>query len=224
MSALTFRPRILLLSADPALVRAQLAGEAVALVRAAPLRDDVSTDEISPLPAMVHFDETLGRHPYTGFTAGGEQPIARDAIRQAGIEVVVGGRRYGKGSSREHSVVAELAAGVRLVIAESLERIYRQNADNVGLYTSNDFGLVERIRRGEAITLDELLAGRDGLTAAIVRAGGLLAYGRSRLRGLAAVDGALADAGPRTLFQKIVDRHTIEGAGMPQHLAPGVGG
>ena len=113
----------------------------------------------------------------------GEQPIARDAVRAAGIEVVVAGRRYGKGSSREHSVVAEAAAGVRLVIAESFERIYRQNADNVGLLTSTDFGLVERIQRGEPIALDELLAGRDALTAAIVRAGGLLAYGKARLRG-----------------------------------------
>ncbi|HET7525905.1 MAG TPA: 3-isopropylmalate dehydratase, partial [Burkholderiaceae bacterium] len=94
-----------------------------------PLRDDVSTDEISPLPAMVHFDATLGRYPHTGFNTGGERPIARDAVRAAGIEVVVAGRRYGKGSSREHSVVAETAAGERLVIAESFERIYRQNAD-----------------------------------------------------------------------------------------------
>ena len=128
-----FAPRLLLLSADPALVRAQLAGASVSLAAALPLRDDVSTDEISPLPVMVHFDATLGRYPYTGFTAGGERPIGRDAVQNAGIEVVVAGKRYGKGSSREHSVVAERAAGVRLVIAESFERIYRQNADNVGL-------------------------------------------------------------------------------------------
>src|SRR5262245_66395307 len=134
---------------------------------------------------MVHFDATLGRYPYTGFRTGGEQPIGRDAVRLAGIEVVVAGRRYGKGSSREHSVIAELSAGVRLVIAESFERIYRQNADNVGLFTSTDFGLVERIRCGEAIELDELLADRDALTAAIVRSGGLIAYGRARLHGAA---------------------------------------
>ena len=45
-------------------------------------------------------------------------------------------QRYGKGSSREHSPAAEEAAGIRLVVAESFERIYRQNADNVGLFTS----------------------------------------------------------------------------------------
>jgi 3-isopropylmalate/(R)-2-methylmalate dehydratase large subunit len=55
----------------------------------------------------VHYDATLGRHAHTGFTAGGEQPIARDALRAARIEVLVAGRRYGKGSSREHSPRAE---------------------------------------------------------------------------------------------------------------------
>jgi len=222
-------PRVLILSADPAVVRRQLDGATVELDDALPLRDDVSTDEISPLPAMVHFDATLGRYPYTGFETGGECPIERDAVRSAGIEVVVAGRRYGKGSSREHSVVAELSAGVRLVIAESFERIYRQNADNVGLLTCTDFGLLARIRRGEAIELDELLAGRDTLAAAIVRAGGLLAYGQARLRGAAAGRTAEAPEGaretaPRTLFQKIVDRHTIATADTPARLAPGQGG
>jgi hypothetical protein len=49
---------------------------------------------------------------------------------------------------------------VRLVIAESFERICRQNADNVGLYTSTDFGLIDRIVRGDGIELAQLLAGR----------------------------------------------------------------
>jgi len=227
VTTLRFAPRLLFLSADPQRVRAQLAGTAATLPSAAPLRDDVSTDEISPLPAMVHFDATLGRYPYTGFKTAGEQPIGRDAVRLAGIEVVVAGRRYGKGSSREHSVVAETAAGVRLVIAESFERIYRQNADNVGLLTSTDFSLIERIARGEAIDLDELLAGRDTLTAAIVRSGGLLAYGKAKLRA-AMPPRADSDDGaspaPRTLFQKIVDRHTIATADTPARLAVGEGG
>ena len=98
----------------------------------------------------------------------------------SGFEVVVAGSRYGKGSSREHSVVAERAAGVRLVLATSFERIYRQNADNLGLFTSTDLSLVDRIARGDAIELDELLQGRDALAATILRHGGLL-----RLRSVA---------------------------------------
>ncbi|MEX8495212.1 aconitase family protein [Sphaerotilus sp.] len=223
---LHFAPQVLFLSTDPDRVRAQLGGAALDEATARPLRDEVSTDEIIPLPAMVHFDATLGRHPLTGFTAGGERPIGVDALRVAGIEVLVAGARYGKGSSREHAVVAERSAGVRLVIAESFERIYRQNADNVGLYTSTDFALVGRIQRGEAIALDELLAGRDALSAAIVRAGGLLAYGQAKLAGAQPVPG-VAEAGeerPRTLFEKIVARHALVTPDTLAALVPGQGG
>ena len=185
--------RLLFLAADPARVREQLAGRKLDAAAAGELRDDVSTDEITPLAALVHFDATLGRFAHTGFTAGGEQPIGRDALRKAGIEVLVAGRRYGKGSSREHSPLAEQAAGVRLVIARSFERIYRQNADNLGLLTSTDLGLVDRLRRGEAVTLDELLAGRDAQAAGILRAGGLLAFGLGP-GGAAVGEGALAQA------------------------------
>ena len=226
-ASLNFAPRFLFLSADAQDVRAQLVG----LLRddmpplrddTQQLRDDISTDEISPLPVMVHFDDTLGRYPYTGFVAGGELPIARDAVRDARIEVVVAGKRYGKGSSREHSVVAERAAGVRLVIAESFERIYRQNADNLGLFTSTDFGLIERIARGEAIAMDELLLGRDALAAAVLRAGGLLAYGKAQMTGAASsvVDAAsplstFEMTRPRTLFEKIIERHALPSADAP---------
>lgn len=196
--------RLLFLSADAQRVREQLAGRTLRREQAGALRDDVSTDEISPLPAMVHFDATLGRHAHTGFTAGGERPIGRDALHAAGVEVLVAGRRYGKGSSREHSPLAELSAGVRLVVAESFERIYRQNADNLGLYTSTDLGLVERIARGEAVEVEELLVGRDAQAAAILRAGGLLKYGL----GPQAPPPAPAD-GPKTLFEKIVERHRV---------------
>ncbi len=223
MTALTFAPRILFLSDDPHVVRAQLDGTALDRAQAGQLRDDVSTDEISPLPVMVHFDDALGRYPYTGFSASGEHPIGTDVVRLAKIEVVVAGKRYGKGSSREHSPVAERAAGVRLVIAESFERIYRQNADNLGLWTSTDFGLIERIRQGEPIDLEELLAGRDAVAAAILRAGGLLPYGQARLRG-ARPSGASAPARPLTLFEKIVARHLLSTDDAPGWLAPGEGG
>jgi 3-isopropylmalate/(R)-2-methylmalate dehydratase large subunit len=197
--------RVLFLSRDPLLVREQLAGRELTREQAGALRDDISTDEITPLPALVHFDATLGRHAHTGFSADGELPIARDALRQAGIEVLVAGSRYGKGSSREHSPLAELSAGVRLVIAQSFERIYRQNADNLGLLTSTDLGLVERLQRGDAITLDELLSDREPQAAAILRAGGLLAYGLGP-----AGEAPPPLPGPKTLFEKIVERHALK--------------
>jgi 3-isopropylmalate/(R)-2-methylmalate dehydratase large subunit len=201
-------PRVLYLADDPALVRAQLAGVQLAPNDMPALRTDISTDEISPVAIMSHYDARLARFPYTGFTCGGERPIAAGAVHAGGFQVTVAGRRYGKGSSREHSPAAERLAGIRLVIAESFERLYRQNADNIGLFTSTDFGLLVRLERGEAIPLDELLAGREPLAAAILRAGGLLHFGRAHLTDAEAPPWHAATA-PMTLYEKIVRRHLL---------------
>ena len=218
---LHFPGRVLFLSADPARIDAQLAGTDLTSAQAGALRDDVSTDEITPLPSLVFFDARLGGHAYTGFKAGERLPIGVEAVRQGGFAVAVGGRRYGKGSSREHSPVAEKAAGIRLVIAESFERIYRQNADNVGLFTSTDLGLVERIRRGEPIDIAELVAGRDAITAAVLRSGGLLRYGAERLASVAPA--AVPRERPQTLVAKILARHAISAADGAADQAPGAG-
>jgi hypothetical protein len=68
------------LSADPALVRAQLAGEALDLERAAPLHDDVSTDEISPLPAESFERSQFSRSLGPGLGVAG-QPAHRGGER-----------------------------------------------------------------------------------------------------------------------------------------------
>ena len=65
----------------------------------------------------------------------------------------VSGKRRGKGSSREQSPYAEMAAGIQLVIAENIERIYKQNCQNLGLLTSTDFSLIDKVRGGEEIAL-----------------------------------------------------------------------
>lgn len=219
--AARFSPRILYLSQCPATVKKALGGQPVRLADALPLRDDVSTDEITPIAILTHFDNELGRYPYTGFRTQGELPVAVDAMRDSRIQVVVAGRRYGKGSSREHSPAAEKLAGVRLVIAESFERIYRQNADNIGLITSTDFSLIARIEAGEAIGWQELVEGRDALAAAILREGGLLPFGRAHLGRISAAPEIASR--PRTLFEKIVARHALTTGVTVADPAPGDG-
>ena len=177
MTKLSLPGRMLFLSSDPDVVEAQLRRHNVDLSGDVPLRHEISTDEITPLPTMVHFDEEIGRFSHTGFKAGDRFPIGKDALKEGGFSVLVAGRRYGKGSSREHSPFAELSAGIRLVIAESFERIYRQNCDNLGLFTSTDLGLVERIQAGESISVEELVADREPLAARILSEGGLLRFG-----------------------------------------------
>jgi len=223
MHTLSLSGRILFLSRDPDLVDQQLQGRDLNLAEAGPLRDEVSTDEITPIPTLAYYDERLARYPYVGFKAGERLPIGTDAVRHGGFCVTVAGKRFGKGSSREHSPVAEFRAGIRLVIAESFERIYRQNADNVGLFTSTDLGLVERIQGGEAIAIDELVASRDALAAAILRHGGLLAYGQARMRQVSSLPRVAADATPRTLFEKIMARHLIRTEETDGTARPGAG-
>ena len=217
-----FDGRILILGTASDAVAKQLAGYDVSLAEAGELRTDVSTDEITPLQVMLNYDEKLAQFAHTGLVINGERPVAENALVDANIAVIVAGRRYGKGSSREHSPFAELSAGIRLVIAESFERIYRQNCDNLGIFTSTDFGLIDRIRAGEDIPIEELVADRDSLAADILRAGGLLAYGQVKLKGAK----RLADNGtsPKTLAQKIISRFALDVDGLAWKMEPGTGG
>jgi len=207
---------VLFLSQDPALIEAQLAGRELARAEAGKLRDDVSTDEITPPTTCLLYDERLGRELLIGLRTGERTPIARDSLKGV-FSVVVGGRRYGKGSSREHAPLAHLHAGVRLIVAESFERIFRQNADNLGLYTSTDFGLLERVRRGEPIAIDELVKGRDALAARLLRTGGLLKLN------LKEAGAGVTPTRPMTLVEKILQRNVVATADTCTDLAPGSG-
>lgn len=215
MSQLQLPGRILFLSDDPQKLDAQFAGEILGLDQALPLRDDISTDEMTPQTVCLLFDERIGAGLLLAYKAGERNPIGRNAIKDGRFSVIVGGKRYGKGSSREHSPLAHVSAGIRLVIAESFERIFRQNCDNLGLFTSSDFGLIDRIRRGEAVSVEELVSGREALAAALLRSGGLLAYGRQQGIGVSANSPAArtaAPAAPQTLAEKILARHALDPA------------
>ncbi|HQR18732.1 MAG TPA: hypothetical protein PK948_10185 [Gemmatimonadales bacterium] len=169
--AIRFEGRFLYLTADAALVRSQLAGEDLAWTPAIRLRDDISTDEITPAYICYYYDQTLGDFPYLGLKCGEEFPITRGAVRQGGFVASVSGKRRGKGSSREQSPYAEQMAGIRLVVAENIERIYRENCQNLGIFTTTDFSILDRVRRGEAIPLAVFTAGEGGIRASSSTAG-----------------------------------------------------
>ena len=202
--------RILFLTEDPALIRRQLAGEELEWDPSIPLRDDISTDEITPGWVCYYFDERLGEYPYVGLKCGDETPIGPGDVKRGGFVACVSGKRRGKGSSREHSPYAELQAGIRLVIAENIERIYRENCEDLGLLTSTDFGLIDRIRRGEPIPLDEFTKGADDITAGIIRRGGLYAYNVARMKGEVTPPRVRTDPKRKmTLGEKILAAHWV---------------
>src|SRR5688572_27991508 len=217
-----FQGRILFLTEDTSLIRRQLetTGEEAAALEAdlaarlaaddLPLMSNISTDEITPGWVCFYYDETLGQYVYVGMR---DAAVQKDEVKNGGFAVVVSGLSKGCGSSRETAPYAEKAAGVQLVIAQSIEKIYGQNSQNIGLLTSTDLGLVERIRLGEEIPLAEFTKGLDPISQDIVSYGGLFNYNKARLSGKVSPPPIETPPRPMTIVEKIIARHAFVTAG-----------
>jgi 3-isopropylmalate/(R)-2-methylmalate dehydratase large subunit len=224
--------RILFLTEDPELIKRQLAGEDLAWDTKNPannpkLRDDISTDEITPAHYCFYFDETLGEIPYLGLKCGGVLPIGRGDVKRGGFVCAVSGKRRGKGSSREQSPYAEMCAGIRVVLAENIERIYKQNCQNLGLLTSTNFSLIDKIRAGEEMPLSEFTAGEDEITRQVIEYGGLFPFNVARMQGkvflppikntgegpFGSRSGQVRATQAMTLAEKIFARHMVNERG-----------
>ncbi|MEZ4373441.1 MAG: aconitase family protein [Polyangiaceae bacterium] len=211
--------RILQLTEDQDLLKQQLAGEDLQFDPERKLIDNISTDEITPGWVCYYFDETLANYSLVGLRGG---VIQKDDLKGGGFGVIVSGKSKGCGSSRETAPYSELKAGVQLVIAESIEKIYGQNCQNIGLLTSTDFSLLERVQRGEDIPISEFTKGLDPISAQIVEYGGLFAYNRARMAGEIAPPAVSTAARPMTLCEKIIARHAIADAKTGQLGVPAV--
>src|SRR5207244_6663355 len=208
-----FHDRIIFLTEDTYLIRRQLeatSAEARALEdelaqRLAhddlPLMNNISTDEITPGWVCFYYDETLGQYVYVGMREGA---VKKDEVKNGGFAVVVSGLSKGCGSSRETAPYAEKWAGIKLVIAKSIEKIYGQNSQNIGLLTSTDFGLIERIRGGEEIALAEFTKGLDPISQSIVEHGGLFDYNKARLAGAVTPSPLKTKPRPMNVIEKII--------------------
>ncbi|HEX8140955.1 MAG TPA: aconitase family protein [Pyrinomonadaceae bacterium] len=207
---ISFKGRILFLTDDVSLIRRQLAGEDLAFDPSLELMSNISTDEITPGWVCFYYDETLGQYVYVGMREGAVQ---KDEVKLGGFSVVVSGLSKGCGSSRETAPYAEKWAGIELVIARSIEKIYGQNSQNIGLLTSTDFSLIERIGRGEEIPLAEFTRGLDPISKAIVEYGGLFNYNKARLAGEVQPPALDTTTRPMTIVEKIIARHAFVRAG-----------
>jgi 3-isopropylmalate/(R)-2-methylmalate dehydratase large subunit len=206
--------RILFLTEDPELIKKQLTGWDLPWDTRNPsnnpkLRDDISTDEITPAHFCFYFDRTLGEIPYAGLRCGDTLPIGRGDVKKGGFVCSVAGKRRGKGSSREQSPYAEMSAGIQLAIAENIERIYKQNCQNLGLLTSTDFSLIDRIRSAQEISLSEFTAGEDEITKQVIEAGGLFPFNVARLQGKVFLPPIQTKSRAMTLAEKIFSRHMV---------------
>src|SRR5579863_6243239 len=106
-----------------------------------------------------------------------------------------------------------MCAGIRVVIAENIERIYKQNCQNLGVLTSTNFSLIDQIRSGEDIPLSEFTAGEDEITRQVIEYGGLFPFNVARMQKKIFLPPIKTEKRPMTVAEKIVARHMINEQG-----------
>lgn len=110
--------------------------------------DDVNTDFILPGIYLELTDpDEMGRHAMEGI-----DPEFAGKVRPG--DVVVGGRNFGLGSSREHAPIALKRSGVSAVIAEGFARIFYRNATNLGLPALECPNVSKEIKTGDTVEVD----------------------------------------------------------------------
>ncbi|MCS7014680.1 MAG: 3-isopropylmalate dehydratase [Gemmatales bacterium] len=170
------------------------------------LGDNIDTDQIIPAqylmynPAIPEEYRLFGKYALAGVPAA-QAGLPKGNVPFHGPEdefvspyrIIVAGRNFGCGSSREHAPIALNAAGVRVVVAEFFARIFYRNAVNGGYLIpfESPERLIEKISTGDDVEVDvtkALLTNHTtgqtfalkplGEIAAILAAGGLFAYAR----------------------------------------------
>lgn len=146
--------------------------------------DNIDTDVIIPARYLNTFDpKELAKHCMVDIDKDFAQKVRPG-------DIMVGGKNFGCGSSREHAPVAIKACGVPVIIAASFARIFYRNGINVGLPLMEIGDNVERIYAGDKLSVDlssgkirDITTGETfqapplpGFIQDIAKAGGLIQY------------------------------------------------
>ena len=152
--------------------------------------DHIDTDAIIPARFLVITDAAkLGENCMEGLEPGWVKRVTRG-------DIMVAGRNFGCGSSREHAPVAILGAGMPVVIAHSFARIFYRNSFNMGLLLLEVGDDVDKIHDGDELDIDAAAGvihnrstGEDipfpplpSSMAQILNKGGLVPYVRERMQ------------------------------------------
>ncbi|MCC6043137.1 MAG: 3-isopropylmalate dehydratase small subunit [Candidatus Verstraetearchaeota archaeon] len=152
------------------------------------LGDKIDTDVIIPAKHLKSTDpQYLAQHVF--------EPIDPEFYKKAQGAIIVAGKVFGMGSSREQAAIAIKAAGVRAVVAESFARIFYRNAINNGLPAIACPGITSEVKDGDLIMVNvetgevmvggKVLRGKgvSGMALEILKAGGLIEYLKRLQRG-----------------------------------------
>jgi len=173
------------------------------------LGDNVDTDQIIParylnlVPTLPEEYEKLGSYALAGLPDSYPTFVAEGSMRSE-YAIIIAGRNFGCGSSREHAPVSLGAAGIGAVVAESYARIFFRNAVATGeLYPMESVRrLCDVFKTGEEAVVDldtsrvtQVTSSLTfdlkplGAVAPVISAGGLFAYARETGMIKQAVDG-----------------------------------
>ena len=110
--------------------------------------NNIDTDVILPGQYMTLVDpKELAKHALAGLDVDFPQKAQKGVI-------VVGGKNFGCGSSREQAPLALKYSGVKCVVAESFARIFYRNAINIGLPVIECVGISEAVETGDELAVD----------------------------------------------------------------------
>jgi 3-isopropylmalate/(R)-2-methylmalate dehydratase small subunit len=110
--------------------------------------DNVDTDVILPGKYLVLIDPNeLAKHAMEGVDSAFPEKAKKGVI-------LVGGKNFGCGSSREQAPLALKYAGVKCVLADSFARIFFRNAINIGLPVIEHKGISAAVNNGDEVTVD----------------------------------------------------------------------
>jgi len=110
--------------------------------------DDVNTDVIIPSKYLTSLDpKELAKHAMEGLDPGFAEK-AKEGV------ILVAGKNFGCGSSREQAPLALKYAGVKCVLADFFARIFYRNAINIGLPVLESPSISEEVEEGDLLTVD----------------------------------------------------------------------
>jgi len=132
------------------------------------LGDNIDTDQIIPARYLVYSlndpeeRKNYGKYALSGVPAAGAGlPEGGKRFVEKGEEmskysIIIAGKNFGCGSSREHAPVALHVAGVKAVVAESYSRIFYRNVVDGGFFLplESHERLIEHMRTGDEVVID----------------------------------------------------------------------
>ncbi|MEM3590356.1 MAG: 3-isopropylmalate dehydratase small subunit [Candidatus Bathyarchaeia archaeon] len=110
--------------------------------------DNVNTDDIIPARYLSSMDmDMVAGHAFEDYDPG-----FMEKIRER--DIIVAGKNFGCGSSREHAVIVLKKVGIKAIIAESFARIFFWNSINQGLLVLQLDGSSEPFEDGDGVRID----------------------------------------------------------------------